>query len=51
MPQEEVFHERRELMRLVREQDEEGVAEMIRHHLRALREFAETCNEQNHFLE
>ena len=51
VPQEEVFHEHRELLRLVREQDEEGVAEMIRHHLRALREFAETCNEQNHFLE
>lgn len=51
VPQEEVFHEHRELLRLVREQDEEGVAEMIRRHLRSLREFAETCNEQNHFLE
>ena len=51
VPQEEVFYEHRELLRLVREQDEEGVAEMIRRHLRSLREFAETCNEQNHFLE
>lgn len=51
VPQEEVFFEHRELLRLVREQDEESVAEMIRRHLRSLREFAETCNEQNHFLE
>ena len=51
VPQEEVFYEHRELLRLVREQDEAGAVEMIRRHLRSLREFAETCNDQNHFLE
>lgn len=40
-PQEEVATEHRELLRLVREQDAEGAAAMIAHHLRNLREFAE----------
>ena len=35
----------------VREQDEEGAAEMLRRHLKSLREFAVTNNDENHFLE
>ena len=51
VPSEEVCFEHRELLRYVREQDEEGVAEMLRRHLKSLREFAATSNDQNHFLE
>lgn len=51
VPQEEVCFEHRELLRLVRERDEQGAVEMIRRHLRSLKEFSETYNEQNHFPE
>lgn len=51
VPSEEVCFEHRELLRCVRERDEEGAAAVLHHHLRSLREFAATCNDQNHFLE
>lgn len=51
VPSEEVSFEHRELLRCVREQDEQGVVEMLHRHLRSLREFAETYNDRNHFLE
>lgn len=51
VPSEEVFAEHRELLRCVREQDEEEAAAMLRRHLKSLREFAATNNDQNHFLE
>lgn len=51
VPSEEVCFEHRELLRCVREQDEEGAAEMLRRHLKSLREFAVTNNDENHFLE
>ena len=51
VPSEEVCFEHRELLRYVREQDEEGAAEMLRRHLKSLREFAATNNDENHFLE
>ncbi|WP_418992619.1 FadR/GntR family transcriptional regulator [Alistipes sp.] len=51
VPLEEVCFEHRELLRCVREQDEEGAAEMLRRHLRSLSEFAVTNNDENHFLE
>ncbi|WP_295935730.1 FCD domain-containing protein [uncultured Alistipes sp.] len=51
VPSEDVCHEHRELLRCVRERDEEGAAEMLRLHLRSLREFAQTNNDENHFLE
>lgn len=51
VPSEEVSFEHRELLRCVREQDEQGAVEMLHRHLRSLREFAETYNDRNHFLE
>lgn len=51
VPQEEVCFEHRELLRLVTERDEQGAVEMIRRHLKSLREFAESYNDENHFLE
>ena len=51
VPSEEVCFEHRELLRFVREQNEEAAAEMLRHHLKSLREFASTNNDPNHFLE
>lgn len=51
VPSEEVCFEHRELLRFVREQDEAGAAEMLRRHLKSLREFAATNNDENHFLE
>lgn len=51
VPQEEVCFEHRELLRCVQEQDETGVEQMIRRHLKALSEFASANNDENHFLE
>ena len=51
VPSDEVCFEHRELLRCVREKDEEGAAEMLHRHLRSLREFAATNNDENHFLE
>ena len=51
VPSEEVCFEHRELLRFVREQNEEAAAEMLRHHFKSLREFASTNNDPNHFLE
>lgn len=51
VPSEDVTFEHRELLRCVRERDEEGAAEMLCRHLRSLREFSETNNHENHFLE
>ena len=41
----------RELLRCVRERDEEGAVAMLRRHLKSLSEFAATYNDENHFLE
>lgn len=52
VPSEEVFHEHRELLRFIRERDEESAAAMIRTHLKSLTEFSRTVPaNQNHFLE
>ena len=51
VPQEEVCFEHRELLRCVRERDEEGAVAMLRRHLKSLSEFAATYNDENHFLE
>ena len=51
VPSEEVCFEHRELLRFVREKDEEGSAKMLRRHFQSLRKFAETNNDENHFLE
>jgi len=51
VPSEEVSFEHRELFRFVREQDETGVVGMLRQHLKSLREFSRTNNQENHFLE
>lgn len=51
VPQEEVCFEHRELLRCIREHDEEGAAAMLRRHLKSLCDFAETYNDRNHFLE
>lgn len=51
VPQDEVMFEHRELLRLIRERDEEGAAAMLLRHLQSLREFVETNNDENHFLE
>ena len=50
VPSEEVFFEHREMLRFIREHDEEAAAAMIRTHLRSLTEFSHT-DPQNHFLE
>ncbi len=50
VPSEEVFFEHRELLRFIREHNEEGAAEMIRRHLKSLTEFSRSAS-QNHFLE
>ena len=41
----------RELLRCVREKDEEGAVAMQRRHLKSLSEFAAAFNDENHFLE
>jgi len=51
VPQEEVCFEHRELLRCVREKDEEGAVAMQRRHLKSLSEFAAAFNDENHFLE
>ena len=51
VPQEEVYFEHRELLRLVREHDAEGAVGMLHRHLKSLSDFASTYNEANHFLE
>lgn len=51
VPQERVAFEHREMLRLVREQDEEGAVAMTHLHLQALREFSETFNQKNHFFQ
>ena len=51
VPSDEVFFEHRELLRFIREQDEEGACAMLRRHLSSLREFSRTNNQENHFLE
>ncbi len=51
VPSEEVCFEHRELLRFVREKDEEGAAKMLRRHFQSLRKFAATNNDENHFLE
>ena len=49
VPQEEVYFEHRELLRCVREKDEEGAVAMQRRHLKSLSEFAAAFNDENHF--
>ena len=50
VPQEEVYFEHRELLRCVREKDEEGAVAMQRRHLKSLSEFAANAlNDENHF--
>lgn len=51
VPSEEVSFEHRELLRCVREQDGDSGVEMLRRHLKSLREFALSNNQENHFLE
>ena len=51
VPSEEVCFEHRELLRLVREQNEEECVAMLHRHLRSLREFSLATNQENHFLE
>lgn len=51
VPSDEVCFEHRELLRCVREHDEEGAGQMLRRHLRSLREFSQAYNDENHFLE
>ena len=51
VPSEEVCFEHRELLRCVREHDEEAAAAMLTRHLKSLREFALSNNQENHFIE
>lgn len=51
VPSEEVSFEHHELLRCIRERDEEGACAMLHRHLRSLREFSQTNNQENHFLE
>lgn len=51
VPSEDVCFEHRELLRFVREQDEEACVGMLHRHLRSLREFSLANNQENHFLE
>ncbi len=51
VPQEEVCREHRELLRCIREQDEQGVVAMLRLHLKSLREFSQSIGPEDHFLE
>lgn len=52
VPSEEVFFEHRELLRYIREQNEEGAAEMIQTHLKSLTEFStSTQATKDHFFE
>lgn len=51
VPSEEVCFEHRELLRCVREQNEEECVAMLHRHLRSLREFSLSNNQENHFLE
>ena len=46
-----IYFEHRELLRCVREKDEEGAVAMQRRHLKSLSEFAAAFNDENHFLE
>lgn len=50
-PTEEVFHQHREILHCIRQRDEQGVTEMMRRHLKSLRDFAVSNNDENHFLE
>ena len=51
VPTEEVFFEHREMLRCVRCRDEKGVVEMMHRHLKSLRAFSLSHNDENHFLE
>lgn len=51
VPSEEVCFEHRELLRCVREHDETAAAAMLNRHLKSLREFSLSNNQENHFLE
>ena len=51
VPLEEVCYEHRELLRCVRERDEDGCVAMLQRHLKSIREFSRTNNQENHFLE
>ncbi len=50
VPSQEVFFEHREMLRFIREHNEEGAAGMLRQHLKTLSEFSRSSNEE-HFLE
>ncbi|MDE5637297.1 MAG: FCD domain-containing protein [Alistipes sp.] len=50
VPQKEVFFEHREMLRFIRERNEEAAADMIRTHLKNLTDFSQTSTEE-HFLE
>lgn len=47
----EVCFEHRELLRCVCEHDEQGCVAMLQRHLKSIREFSRTNNQENHFLE
>ena len=51
VPSEEVCFEHRELLRCVREHDGEAAVAMLARHLKSLREFSLSNNQENHFLE
>lgn len=51
VPTEEVFREHREMLRCIRDQDEEGAEKVLRQHLSALLAFSQTENHGNYFLE
>ena len=51
VPQEKVCFEHREMFRCVKEQNEEGAMDILHQHLKSLREFSQTFNQENHFLE
>ena len=51
VPSEEVCFEHRELLRCVREHDGEAAVSMLARHLKSLREFSLSNNQENHFLE
>lgn len=51
VPQEEVCFEHRELLKCIRNGDEEGAAAMMQRHLRSLLDFAASYDEEDHFPE
>lgn len=50
VPSEVVFFEHRELLRLIREQKADEAVEMMQRHLKTLKEFSLTFNDENYFL-